>query len=130
MACFAHFTWQRLQPLFIRQLYDSVSLTVSLLCIFGNPTLNVSQRRRNNWIHLFFTLILPLLWAPLCMLVKFYPRPSHSRRLVIFSNYSRYVIVEDIGPMSFVMYDVLGFIINALPQCLGCVFIVTFNGTL
>lgn len=91
MAAFSKFVWHRLQPMSVRQLYDN--------------------RRRNNVIDAFITVLLPLLWFP----------------TFLISCSARYYIIEDIGPTGSIWISWTGFFITTTPTCLPAVAIAVFS---
>ena len=128
LACFAHFTWQRLQPLSVRQLYDTVSLTVSCMSLESDAECCLAKEEQPDS---------PLFHSnPSSAMDTIMYVPSNSRTTAVFkvsqldlvSCPHRYMLIEDFGPGIGVRYDWPGFVVGALPQILGCVIVGIFNG--
>ena len=131
IACFAHFTWQRLQPLPVRQLYDTVSLAVSDMPLESNTGCCLAKEEQPD---LSFLHSNPSSAAvDTVMYVRSNSRTTDVLRvpqLDLVSVPRRYSILEDFGPSITVRNDWPGFVLLQLPQIVGCGTVGIFNGTL
>jgi hypothetical protein len=130
MACFAHFTCQRLQPLPVRKLYDTVSLTASCLSLESNAKYSLAKEEQPNSSLLHSN---PSSAMGTIMYVRSNSRTTavfSVSQLALFSCPFRYVIIEDFGPSVSVRDDWPGFLVSALPQILGCLTVGIFSGAL
>jgi hypothetical protein len=102
LACFAHFIWQRLQPLPIRQLCDTVSLTVSCIPLESDAEYFLAKEEQPDSYFLHSN---PSSAMGTAMYVRSNSRSTavfSVSQLVLVSCPFRYVIIEDLGPVSFV----------------------------
>jgi hypothetical protein len=130
LACFAHFTWQRLQPLPVRKLYDTVSLTASCLSLEPDAECSLAKEEQLDSFILHSNSSSAL---DAIMYVRSNSRTTaifSVSQLDLFSCQSRYGIIEDFGPYGTLRSDWPGFVVGCLPQLLSCAAVGIFNGTL
>src|ERR1035438_3643310 len=104
-ACFAHFTWQRLQPLPVRQLYDTVGLTVPCIPPESDAECSLAKEKQRSSS---FPHSNPSSAMGTIMYVR-----SSSRTTAVFkisqldllSCPFRYAIIEDFGPVVYARED-------------------------
>jgi Pheromone A receptor len=129
-ACFAHFTWQRLQPLPVRKLYDTVRLTASCLSLQYDAELSLAKEEQPDSSILHSN---PSSALDAIMYVRSNSRTAavfSVSQLALFSSSHRYLILEDIGLAVSLRNDWPGFVATQLPLLLSCTAVGIFNGTL
>jgi Pheromone A receptor len=129
MACFAHFTWLRLQPLPVRQLYDTVSLTASCMSLESDTECSLEKEEQPDSFLLHSN---PSSAMGIIMYVLSNSRSTsvfRVSRLDLVSCPYRYAIFEDYGPIIFVRSDLPGYLVTATPPFLSCVTVGIFNST-
>jgi hypothetical protein len=112
----------------MRQLCDTVSLTVSCIPLESDAEYFLAKEEQPDPYFLHSN---PSSAMGTAMYVR-----SNSRRTAVFSVSQlvliscpfRYVIIEDLGPISFVREDWPGFVVAAFPEILGCATVGIFSG--